>query len=113
MTTKEIIEEMTGWGVELTVVGDRLRYRTTRDPLTPEMLQTLKWQKQEIINLLSEDSPNYPLPFYQPNGRLVIPCGTAPKYRWWQDGQTIKETMEEFKGQGGPWHFVPSNTTVH
>jgi hypothetical protein len=32
---------------------------------------------------------------YIDNGTLVIPFDAPAKYRWWQGGQTIAETLEE------------------
>jgi hypothetical protein len=35
------------------------------------------------------------LPFIDDRGRLVVPFDCPPKYRYWADGQTIKETLQE------------------
>ena len=35
------------------------------------------------------------LPFIDKNNDLIIPCSTELKYRWWQGGQSVLETLLE------------------
>lgn len=35
------------------------------------------------------------LPYIDVKGSLIIPLDTPPKYRWWQNGQSIEETLKE------------------
>lgn len=35
------------------------------------------------------------LPFVDDRGRLVVPFDCPPKYRYWANGQSIKETLQE------------------
>ena len=48
----------------------------------------------EIVCGCVDDAAGYTPPYIE-NGRLVIPLMTAPKYRWWQGGQSIIETLDE------------------
>jgi hypothetical protein len=34
-------------------------------------------------------------PYIDERGRLVIPFNAPPKYRWWQGGQPLLETLDE------------------
>ena len=53
MTATEILSELERRGVELQVVGDKLRFRPV-DAVTPEMLETLRAQKAELLRLLAK-----------------------------------------------------------
>jgi hypothetical protein len=37
------------------------------------------------------------LPYLDKNGELVIPHNCPFKYRWWQGGQSVKETLRELQ----------------
>ena len=46
-------------------------------------------------------------PFLQPNGQLVIPFDSDPKYHWWKDGKmNLSEIKKETEGIIGPWHLI-------
>lgn len=36
-----------------------------------------------------------PPPYFDPDGGLVVPTNTPPRFRYWQDGQTLSETLRE------------------
>jgi hypothetical protein len=39
--------------------------------------------------------PAYREPYFTADGTLVIPFDSDPKYHWWKDGQSVKQTREE------------------
>ncbi|MCF2150416.1 Non-ribosomal peptide synthetase [Desmonostoc muscorum LEGE 12446] len=64
MNLTELLENLSAKNVELWVDGDKLRYRSPENALTPELLGEIKQYKPEIIRILSADSdhaPTYPL----------------------------------------------------
>ncbi|WP_417914008.1 hypothetical protein [Candidatus Electronema sp. JM] len=53
-------------------------------------------QAKETIRKVKELHAARPkAPYLDDQGRLRIPCGCEPKYRWWQDGQSPFETALE------------------
>ena len=38
-----------------------------------------------------------PLPHIDHSGTLIIPSDSPQKYRWWQKGQSIKDTLRELE----------------
>ena len=49
-----------------------------------------------VVKVIDEISYNpAALPFIDERGRLVVPFDCPPKYRFWANGQSIKETMQE------------------
>lgn len=44
---------------------------------------------------IAEIVTNRVKPFIDTNGDLVIPLCSDPKYRWWQGGQSVRETLIE------------------
>ena len=36
-------------------------------------------------------------PYLTETGELIIPSDAPAKYKWWDGGQSIKETLEELK----------------
>lgn len=37
------------------------------------------------------------MPYLKENGELIIPNNAPAKYRWWDGGQSVKETLEELE----------------
>ena len=64
MTAAEFFKNLAGQGVELSMNGDRLRYRAPREVLTPALLEEIKRRKIDILEFLKEKeeaSRVYPL----------------------------------------------------
>ncbi|MEH2055120.1 MAG: condensation domain-containing protein, partial [Nostoc sp.] len=64
MNLTELLETLSAKNVELWIDGDKLRYRSPENVLTPDLLGEIKQYKPEIIRILSQDtdnSPTYPL----------------------------------------------------
>ena len=53
MTAREVIETLNSKGCSIRKAGDELRVRAPKGILTPDMIDTLKVRKQEIIRLLT------------------------------------------------------------
>jgi len=105
-----IYKEMLQRGFVFDVDGERLRCRGTLEPLTSDLLRQLKDNKTEIINFVREWQKGGP--FLQPNGSLVIPFNSDPKYHWWNKGMPLQNVRAEFtKGPFGPWHFLLSRVS--
>ena len=49
MSAKAFIEELQGKGVSIWIEGNVIKYKGPSDVLTPDILQTLKTKKQEIL----------------------------------------------------------------
>ena len=50
MSAKAFIEDLLSKGVSLWIEGDVIKYKGPSEVLTPDILQTLRAKKQEIIN---------------------------------------------------------------
>ncbi len=37
------------------------------------------------------------MPYLSENGELIISSGAPGKYKWWDGGQSVKETLEELE----------------
>jgi hypothetical protein len=63
----------------------------------PETKQVeVQEEKKEEVKI------DYPPPYIDRSGRevtLVIPCFCDPKYRWWQNGQSIYKTLVELNAE--------------
>ena len=68
MNVVELLKELSTRGMRIWKDGDRLRYRVSEEALTPDLLDSLKLHKQEILDLLQDGvSPArfYPLSYGQ------------------------------------------------
>ena len=98
------LNELRERGFQVRIEGDRLHCRGTKEPLNLELLGKLKEFKPKIIDLLNKEHPE---PFFQPNGNLVIPFDSDPKYHYWKSGgMKLKDIEKEFAGRQGPRHLV-------
>jgi TubC N-terminal docking domain len=76
MTPAELVADLNSRGITLTVNGDKLKCRGREAALTPELLETLREHKSEIMLLLSQAPSKKPvsdeadLPFPLGNGGL-------------------------------------------
>ncbi|MHC5598560.1 MAG: amino acid adenylation domain-containing protein, partial [Nostoc sp.] len=64
MNLTELLENLSAKNVDLWVDGDKLRYRSPENALTPELLGEIKQYKPEIIQILSQSAdhtPTYPV----------------------------------------------------
>jgi len=97
MTAELLIETLKRSGARMTVNGDRLKIDAPQGLLTPELKEELVARKSELIHLLTSSTPGIR------DGALVIPLDTSPKYRWWQGGQPIVETLADLSAPPEIW----------
>jgi hypothetical protein len=90
-TTRERAEELT---VGLISV-ERLPWPPEREPRGCELLNT---ESQSEKTKAKKKRPTA-VPFLDTHGNLVIPIDCDPKYRWWDGGQSIAETLNEINTQ--------------
>lgn len=70
-----------------------------KGPVTIEPGQTVKLSGDMARRLMEEGKVEpLPRPTLDPQGDPRIPMNSAPPYRWWAGGQSVKETEEEVKG---------------
>jgi hypothetical protein len=75
-------------GIILTPLpGDKLEIRLA-SRLTPELRAELRQRKAEVLALHTR-------PHINPQGELILPFTSDPKYHWWAGGQSILETLRE------------------
>ena len=98
-TIPEILGKLEIDGIRLSVKGDRLRVESV-SPLPPEIRDSLKNRKQEILDYLviCKAPGNEHKPFLDGNNDLVIPFHSDPRFHWWKpEGMRISETKEEIR----------------
>ena len=112
MNSLAIYQDLLECGFQFQVSGDRLDIKETTEPLTTELISLLTERKQEIIALVAECQKGGP--FLQPDGNLIIPFNSDPKYHWWAGGMKSSETKKMFSnGPFGPWHVTKSRVTLN
>jgi len=71
MKTDEILSQLNHLGIEIWVENEKLRYRAPQGVMNPELLATLKENKQELIALLKQQA----IDFSQADAYDVVICG--------------------------------------
>lgn len=88
-------------GLALRVHGGRLqvleRRRGVKEKLLPEVLAHRKQLIEELAG------PQEARPRISERGDLVIPMNAAARYRWWDGGQSIDETLRELGVSRAVW----------
>ena len=93
-----VLKQIQEMGGELWVDGDQLGFRIPEKVMTFEMMETLKKCKLEIMQFLKAWRPK---PRSNSQGEFVIPFDSDPKYWWWANGQSIRETERDVQGGRG------------
>lgn len=97
-TVTDLIGKLKTLGYSLYLDGERVRFRYAGEGEPPEaakaLLDTLREHKGETVAYLKGTLPK---PHSGPDGDLVIPFGSDPRYHWWKGRQSTKETIEELK----------------
>lgn len=91
MKPQEIIQKIERVGHISVVDNSRLRIEVPPGYLTKEDKQILREKKKEVIHHLQAMAK----PYLDERGVLVIPFNCDPKYKWWQGGQQVMETLQE------------------
>jgi hypothetical protein len=90
-TTRDRAEELTLGLLSM----ERLPWPPEREPRGCELLNT---ESQSEKTKAKKERPTA-VPFLDTHGNLVIPIDCDPKYRWWDGGQSIAETLNEINTQ--------------
>ena len=53
MSAAALIAELSGRGIELTITGDRVRWRAPKGAMTGEMIEALRLHKSAVLALLA------------------------------------------------------------
>jgi hypothetical protein len=57
-----------------------------------------------IESMVPDKGATFTKPFIAPDGELVIPFDSDPKYHWWRPcGQSVFETLRELKASDEVW----------
>lgn len=97
MSTGEILDGLRWAGYVIRMDGDKLRIKGPLQPVPPEVMKVLREHKEEIIKILRAQDDHWPVAYLREDGGLVIPSDCHPHFRWWQEGQTAAQTIEELK----------------
>ena len=90
MRATEIIEAALSYGAELYIEGNQLKGRNTAN--LPESLRKVI---SSNIQAIVTEMESLPSPYLTEHGELRIPIDCERKYRWWQGGQSVRETLIE------------------
>ena len=96
---ESIVKSVERLGVQLRLREGKLQVREllpgAKDRARPEILRQ--------SNLIIEELEAQHLPRIDVHGNLVIPTNAPLKYRWWQDGQSIRDTLLELRVPNQVW----------
>ncbi len=87
MNAEAIVEEIKSSGGQLILIDGGLKAKA----LNESTRQLVKDNKDEIILFMASQNK----PFIKNGSELIIPSGCHSKYKWWEDGQSIFETLLE------------------
>jgi hypothetical protein len=87
MTPAEVLTQCELAGLALAVLIDGNLSVSPATALTPELRAALREHKAAILRLIH--------PFINEQGDLVIPFRSAPKYHYWNGGQSTLATLRE------------------
>src|ERR1041385_5198616 len=89
MSALFLIEKLSALGVRISISGDQLKLNAPKGAVTPELLQDVAAHKPEIMARIQGK------PFIDSDDNLHVPHDADPRYRWWQGGQSVAETLRE------------------
>ncbi|HEY7124286.1 MAG TPA: amino acid adenylation domain-containing protein [Ktedonobacterales bacterium] len=84
MSMAEFLGELSQRGISIWVDGDNLRYRATRDALTPALREELRQRKAEILAYLrpASQQANIPRPLLPAKREGVLPLSFSQERLW-------------------------------
>jgi hypothetical protein len=93
MTVERLVKEARDHGIEF--IPDDEGGLTIRSATRPpdRLREQLRKHKPEILALLRDRSAG--MPYIDASGNLVIPMFCPTKYRYWDGGQHVLETLTE------------------
>jgi hypothetical protein len=99
MTSVTLVAEVEALGIRIEAEGDGLLLRGRVDRLTDNLRERLKSSKAEVLRNLKRCT----MPRINDSGELVVPVDTPPRYRWWQGGQSVVDTLTELRASPDVW----------
>jgi hypothetical protein len=108
MSADELIVQCGLLGAELVPQPNgRLKVKA-KAPLAPQFLAQLREKKREILSLLTT-------PHLNERGELMIPLTVEQKYRWWDGGHSLHETLRELGASAETIarYVEPQRTVLH
>lgn len=97
MKTMELIQNLKGKNVMLTVEGGTLKVKAPVGVLTDDLKAALREHKPEIIQLLQTGEPAR-MPFLS-QGDIRIPFDAPAKYHWWNDCIEGRLSLDEIRSE--------------
>ena len=95
MNVNTFISELKGKGIQISLVGDQLKVGGPKEVLAPKIVEQLRRNKLEIIQLLTDRTPN---PYIDPKtDDLVIPFNCLSRYQWWNDSFPDRMTVKQIR----------------
>ena len=94
-TVQSLLSQCRRLGAEFRTTPEGQLQVRAQDPLPDQLQQALKQRKAEVIALLLEQNNTRPRPYLDDNGGLIIPLDAHTKYRWWAEGQSVRDTLRE------------------
>jgi hypothetical protein len=97
----ELIEQAQDAGLTLWMDGDALKISgpESAEPLARQVGE----HKNDVLKILA------PAPYLTEDGELRIPLNTLPRYRWWQEGQSIWAALAELDAPLLVWRRHAAN----
>ncbi len=108
MRPRALLDDLRRRGFTLWLDNDKIRFKGTQEPLSPDLLAELKSNKPDLIRILADENPSPcathfgdegpPKPYLTQFGNLAIPFESDPRYHWWKPGgRKPSEVQEELK----------------
>jgi hypothetical protein len=88
MNASELIATLEQQGFTLIPLPEGKLAVKPADSLTDALRQSIRQCKREVVNLLTR-------PYLNAKGELIIPFTSAPRFHWWNGGQSIQQTLRE------------------
>lgn len=96
MTIQELLYDLREAGYKFMVDKDKLKCQGEK-PLTPEVVETLKQHKAEIIGILQSCKPARMPTLSECDIRIPFDC--PDRYRWWDDRIAGKLSLKEIRAE--------------
>jgi len=100
LTIPALLSAVSDLGIVVRPDASNLRLTGRTSNLTAELREELIAKKPEILALIAVPGP---LPLIDAKGNLRIPLNAPHRYRWWQGGQSIADTLRELGAPETVW----------
>lgn len=110
MIAEALIRELRQFGAEIDVVNGELNVTEPSQGAPKALLRLAEVYRDELVEAVSTCQPrvsssneNSSIPRISERGDLVIPMCAPARYRWWDGGQSIDETLRELGVSRAVW----------